>query len=340
MSRTNERSGFTLIELLVVIAIIAILVAILLPAVQQAREAARRSSCKNNLKQLGLALHNYHDTFSVFPPTSTIRRGDDNKNGWSPQARLLPYVEQGNLQDFIDFSIGYKDQLDASGNIDWTVSGSRIPILLCPSEPNDRQRVSGTELYYPLNYGWNGGVWFVWNPNNGQGGDGLFFPNSSLRFRDILDGTSSTFAFAEVKAYNPYLRNVQPNSTNIPNQNATQLSATADPASGSFKTNSGHTEWADGRVHQTGFTAVFTPNTDIFHNDGSVDYDRVDYNAQQEGKSATESTYAFVTARSYHAGIVNTTMADGSVRSISENISLQVYRSLATRAGREVIGEF
>src|SRR5512134_2021324 len=100
MARRNAspRGGFTIVELLVVIAIIGVLIALLLPAVQAAREAARRTQCKNNLKQLGLALHNYHDVYTVFPPGGTYRAAAVQPAGWSIQARLLPYIEQANLQ--------------------------------------------------------------------------------------------------------------------------------------------------------------------------------------------------------------------------------------------------
>src|SRR5580692_11550306 len=107
MQRTptpRRARGFTLIQLLVVIAIIAVLVSLLLPAVQQAREAARRSQCKNSLKQLGLALHNYESTFKVFPMTNAQNYNNTNQQGFSPQARLLPYMDQGNLQNLLDYT--------------------------------------------------------------------------------------------------------------------------------------------------------------------------------------------------------------------------------------------
>ena len=123
------RRGFTLIELLVVIAIIAVLFALLLPAVQQAREAARRIQCKNNLKQLGLALHNYHDSFTVFPPASTYPFNTlQAAGGWSVQARILPYLDQANLSNLINFSQTYASQPK--------VTEVRVPIFACPSEVN------------------------------------------------------------------------------------------------------------------------------------------------------------------------------------------------------------
>ncbi|HBN75421.1 MAG TPA: prepilin-type cleavage/methylation domain-containing protein, partial [Planctomycetaceae bacterium] len=128
--------GFTLIELLVVIAIIAILVALLLPAVQQAREAARRSSCKNNMKQLGLALHNYHDTYSTFPPASVRQPTGGGVNEWESsmigwQARILGFMEQSALYDLIDWGITPGN----SGTNNTTVRGTEVAGYRCPSDP-------------------------------------------------------------------------------------------------------------------------------------------------------------------------------------------------------------
>ena len=127
---SRRRCAFTLIELLVVIAIISVLVGLLLPAVQQAREAARRVQCKNNLKQIGLALHNYLDTFGGLPPTVCVRPGDFGQ--WSAQARLLPFLDQANLQNLIDFSLPY--------DVQPMVPSVRVALYLCPSEINDKPR--------------------------------------------------------------------------------------------------------------------------------------------------------------------------------------------------------
>lgn len=322
----QRRRGFTLIELLVVIAIIAILVALLLPAVQQAREAARRSSCKNNLKQIGLALHNYLDTFSVFPPSFCVDGVSGGGGEWSIQARILPYMEQGNAYKGINFSAPY-----VTGAVPAT---TRIPNYLCPSEPNDRMRTSGgAPAYYPINYAYNGGTFQVYNPRTGQGGDGAFFPNSSLSDRDFTDGLSSTLGFAEVKTFTPYLRDGGTVVSSYP----------ASPAAiagmgGSFKPDSGHTEWVDGRVHQTGFTAVFPPNTFVPH--ASAPDRGIDFTSCREDKSCNTITQAAVTARSHHVGIVQVMLMDGSCRPISENINLGVWRNLAGRNDGNVIGEF
>lgn len=331
------RKGFTLIELLVVIAIIAILVALLLPAVQQAREAARRSSCKNNLKQLGLAIHNYHDTFTSLPPSGTYDRVTV-AGGWSMQARILPYIEQGNLQDLIDFSLPYSNAVHASVNI------QPIPVLLCPSDPN--QRVYD-DAYYPITYGANHGEWLVWNPANNTSGTGVFSPNTRRRFRDITDGTSSTLALSEVKAFTYYLRGGGPLSNPPIPAVRTAFDDTGtypNDRTSSEPRNSGHAEWVDARTNQTGFTTTFTPNTFVEYTIGSEAYD-VDYINVREGDADSnqpnnEATYAAMTSRSHHRGIVNSLLCDGAVRSITENIDLGVWRSLGTRSGNEVVGEF
>lgn len=320
--------GFTLVELLVVIAIIGILVALLLPAVQAARAAARRMSCSNNLKQVSLAMHNYHDTYKRFPPSAILPRGA-TFDPWSAQARLLPYLEQANLEDLIDWNFAYKVQPN--------VTKTRVPPYLCPSEKNDRERPDGALTHYPLSYGINLGVWFVYDPASNRGGSGISYPNSSLRIADVTDGTSQTLAFAEIKAWSPYLRD-----GGNPGAMGNPLPATpADVVAlgGNFKTNSGHTEWVDGRAHQTGFTGAFTPNTVFPYVSGGKTYD-VDFNSSREGKTTNQPTYAVVTSRSYHAGGVQVSFVDGSARFISETIELSVWRSLATRDGGEVVGEY
>ena len=149
--RSSHR-GFTLIELLVVIAVIAILIALLLPAVQQAREAARRSQCKNNLKQIGLALHNYQATANVFPPSFCI--GATTGGAWSIHARILPYLDQANAFKKADLSVSYSSPPNSTSGI----TAQELPIYRCPSEVNTAIRV-GTPSYYVPNYAFNGGSW-------------------------------------------------------------------------------------------------------------------------------------------------------------------------------------
>src|SRR5262249_43091506 len=145
MHRQMRRTAFTLIELLVVIAIIGILIALLLPAVQKVREAANRIKCANNLKHLGLALHHYADALGTFPPTALFPMTGAS-NTWSAQARILPYLEQGNVYGLINFDAPYSTQP--------AVTVLRIPPYLCPSEVNDRVKLnsSGVPTHYPINY--------------------------------------------------------------------------------------------------------------------------------------------------------------------------------------------
>lgn len=319
--------GFTLIELLVVIAIIAILIALLLPAVQQAREAARRTQCKNNLKQIGLALHNYLDTYSVFPPSFCVDPATPGGE-WSIQARLLPYLELSTITQQIDFQQTY--------DVQPAVKTLRVEVYMCPDEIKDEPRVdgSGTPIHYPVNYAFNGGTWMVWDNATRRKGDGAFAPNSAFRPRDFLDGTSTTLGFSEVKAFTPYLRDGGNAGPTPPPP--TGISALG----GSFKQNSGHTEWVDGRVHQTGFTVTYPPNTKVPHTDGGVTYEEIDFTNCREDKSCTGPTYAAVTSRSYHAGVVNSLMMDGSVHTISENIDANVWRNLGSRNDGNPISDF
>ena len=299
----RPRSGFTLIELLVVIAIIAILVALLLPAVQQAREAARRSSCKNNLKQIGLALHNYHDVHNVFPPgwVNPNRATADSNNaaypavtaqgsakaGWGWAAFLLPYVEQANVYEQAQIgNNGYPfDHIDAIQTV--------IPTYRCPSEiaPN-------------LN---NGGWWAHWTnsgyeaatnnylavnsheyPQLDSDFTGGFSRNSRIRFRDITDGTSNTIAVAE---------------------NAHFTNMGTEPRSGvwvgSISAHNGNPRDAGSGVILGSITAIndFSPNPSIGVNGN------------------WERAWALhMSINSRHKGGAQVVLFDGSVKFISENI--------------------
>jgi prepilin-type N-terminal cleavage/methylation domain-containing protein len=330
MNHAIRRRGFTLIELLVVIAIIAILIALLLPGVQQAREAARRTQCRNNLKQIGLALHNYLDTFTRFPPVSVMPAASTFQP-WSAHARLLPYIEQTTLANLIDWNVSPEFTANP------IAARTRVPIYLCPSEVNDRARPTVTITHYPLNYCFNEGTWFIYDPVSGAVGDGAFHPNKAFRDADMKDGMSNTLAVAEAKAYQPNLWDSNnPTALNVPPPNSP---ADIAPYLGGTFDEFGHTEWVEGDVHETGFTTVFPPNFVLPYTNAGQTYD-IDFTSVRDGESATNPTYAAVTARSYHEGSVGILLLDGSARSVSENIDRNTWRSLGTRSGNEVVGEF
>jgi prepilin-type N-terminal cleavage/methylation domain-containing protein/prepilin-type processing-associated H-X9-DG protein len=330
----SARGGFTLIELLVVIAIIAVLISLLLPAVQQAREAARRVQCKNNLKQIGLALHNYMGVYTVFPPGGTwphpVGASGSAGGPFSPQARLLPYLEQANLENLIDFSKPYGDQP--------TVSKVRVAPFVCPSEIEDHATANGK--HWAFTYAANVGQWFVWDAATRTNGSGAFGQNTKFSSGHFTDGLSNTILFAEVKAFQPYVRpNADPASTAVP----VDPTALAIPA-GQTARLSAHTEWVEGRSPQYSFTTTFGPNARVPYTDAAgVAYPSVDYVSRTEvgAPAATNArTYAAITSRSYHPGQVNLLLGDGSVRGASDNIDLVTWRALGSRAGGEVAGEF
>jgi len=309
----STQRGFTLIELLVVIAIIAVLVALLLPAVQQAREAARRSSCKNNLKQLGLALHNYHDVFTIFPygHQQELYSGQTKRrDNWFQ--RILPYIDQAPRYNFYE-SYGSVDafQFEYIHRItDKDVVGT-VPGQSCPSDPNSpgiggNGGLTAFQGSYAVCGGAGQGIAIdpntqiitVTNRNipNTNAGTGLFYMNSSTGIKDCVDGSSNTLLASE----------------GINRSNTVR-------AWGEL---GGH--WGGAPHGAFAFSVAEVPNTSVPDRNYSCKAaltPGAPNGAPCEDRSVGGGRWSF--ARSYHVGGVQATLADGSVRFISDNIARQ-----------------
>jgi hypothetical protein len=207
----------------------------------------------------------------------------------------------------------------------------KIPIFACPSEQQAEPKIGAKQNHFPPMYGANSGTWFIYDPVTGKGGNGAFVINAKISDKAFTDGMSKTLGFAEVKAYTAKLANSgNPSSlgSTIPG------TPTAAVAFGGTFGATGHTEWVDGKIHETGFTATFPPNTKVSYSDGATTYD-VDFISKTESPNGAVPTYAAVTSRSYHPGAVQTAMMDGSVRVVSNSVDLAVWRAAGTRNGNE-----
>lgn len=327
-----QRTGFTLIELLVVIAIIGVIMAITFPAVQMIRESARRSQCANNLRQVGLATSNYYSAFQKYPPSFEVPPGTTVVGSWSVHARIMSFLEEANAYRRIDIT------QDWHGQVNTGVPAHRIASYVCPTEVNDKPRIKDGEPYvYPITYGFNMGSWLIHDPVSGEVSDGAFRVNQAVRTRDVRDGLSNTLCASEVKAFTPYIRNATTIDPTYPTDEDHFLGVSVNSykLQGPNGENTGHTVWPDGRVHHTGFTTVYTPNTVVPYVYDGVEYD-IDFNSWQEGKHLTNATYAAVTSRSYHPSGVNTLMLDGAVEYRSNFISHEIWQAMGTTGGEEI----
>ena len=329
MLHANRRRGFTLIELLVVIAIIAVLIALLLPAVQQAREAARRSQCKNNLKQLGLAMHNYHDTYKVFPSAS-------GGNGFSPHARILPYMDQAPLYNTLNFltttAISQSTiPVDPNNAIAWSRS---LAVLRCPSDTDTLPAASlvGGRNSYWTNTGTgvlNGAPGTVAGSTNFgmPENNGMVIQSKCIGLSDIIDGASNTALMTEKRlgdgsnsiatpATDTYQPGTYPNNAD----EALALCMAIDPLNLSFqgKSNIG-VSWLAGSNDST-FTFFAQP---------------------PNGRSCRfPPSRMSSTANSLHVGGVHVMMGDGSVKFASSSVSLAIWRGIGSRNGGEITTDF
>jgi prepilin-type N-terminal cleavage/methylation domain-containing protein len=347
----TTRSAFTLVELLVVIAIIGVLIGLLLPAVQKVREAAARTQCQNNLKQIGLAIHNYHDSFAVLPVGKGANYvpsvpGAATYARWSVHSQLLPYLEQENLYNSIDFNyppetpgmgnnvINFMPAYQNPGRINADACRTVVPLFLCPSDPaqapvtwlgqNNYYASQGAEFLCDLSERLQSTVDPQELPN------GVFYYLSRVALTDITDGTSQTAFFSEKKrglgfpdpatsmfVISPFttLDETYQACTTLNTQTATPL------------TNVQGSSWCMGEMCCTTYNHVSLPN-------GTT--------CAGTGFPGTMANMPMdVPPSSYHPGGVNVLLGDGGVHFIMDNITLAAWRALGSRnLGEVIMGDF
>jgi prepilin-type N-terminal cleavage/methylation domain-containing protein/prepilin-type processing-associated H-X9-DG protein len=336
---SKSRSAFTLIELLVVIAIISVLIALLLPAVQSAREAARRMQCSNNMKQVGLAMHNYESIAGAFPMTGVIDTRPTAYAawvGWSGHARILPLMEQGPMFNSVNITLPYTTPDN------YTVASTTVSSFICPSEVDSSPTPASSFFNTPKgvsNYGLNMGDWFIFAVG-GPLTRGVFAPNLSRRIASFTDGTSNTVLASEVKIRSPEYNcipglSIINNPLSVPDPTANPFVVAPEYGGTCGAVGQSHTAWVDGNAQETGMTTAWPPNKQILGLHGEGDLDLQGTPLFMGG--ALGPTFAAITSRSYHPGGVNALLADGSVRFIKSSIAGSTWRALGTIAGGEVI---
>jgi prepilin-type N-terminal cleavage/methylation domain-containing protein/prepilin-type processing-associated H-X9-DG protein len=332
MLTKRSQRGFTLVELLVVIAIIGILVALLLPAIQAAREAARRSSCINNLRQMGLAMLNYESSYKVFPPSDVLVPNTKtglltSSLGLSVHARLLPFVEEANLRSLVNFSAAYDN---ASND---TARMTRVAMFLCPSDGGENAlstHLKGAATSYQANQG-SGVVWSIpsnpsdpnyalWPPN------GVLIRNGGVKTGDVIDGMSHTAAFSE--------RIVGDGDQGT----VTEASDTFAPGTTHPGVEKAYLDCLAVNINdlaRQGYSDVGFPWIQAYHS-ATIYY----HNMPPNGRSCMYPPgQIMTTASSRHNGGVNMMMCDGSARFVSNDVNRPTWQALGSRNGEEIINE-
>ncbi|MFO0800707.1 MAG: DUF1559 domain-containing protein [Gemmataceae bacterium] len=348
--RTHSSRGFTLIELLVVIAIIAILIGLLLPAVQKVREAAARAKCSNNLKQMALAVHNYHTATDRLPPFSFAPRG--HGDGATPPTpggvtkhfgiyiAILPYIEQDPMARQYDPALSWSSTVDNNGDgvTNAMLTTRPLPLYTCPSMPAPGNPQYGAYAGYAWSRGnfqhaldASGAVTSGWTPDDGAIASAFVSPPPGsptgtpgsfryVRLQDVLDGTSSTFMAGDkhytLKGYT-YTSGTGPDGT---------------PLAGLACY--GRTNWVFPHPGQD--TADGTTNSPM---NGTVVVDKT-MAPDDNSPGAWWRRTAFSAFRSVHSGGVNFVFCDGSVKFVRDGIAMPTYQALGSRAGGEIVGDF